>query len=267
MVASFSALHKRVANFARQECEATPIVWNGRLLVVIFDRNGFVVFKDFNTTEQVARIAWDYSFGCAFVDADGSLTVFGTHGTKKHVVCAPVAPDYTLGPIRPVLDAWPDQKIYNLSVCKGPHGYVLAYEADETGLVPFSVRFAVSPDMVAWTHFGTVYEPTVYVACPTIRYVNGAYHVLHLRETGAGGWATYVTRTVDFEKFSAKSAAPVFAADDPSEGVNCSDVDLLEHNGVTHFTYMIGDQKTWWNVRTAVYIGTMAQFFAEAYPA
>jgi hypothetical protein len=62
-------------------------------------------------------------------------------------------------------------------------------------------------------------------------------------------------------------ASPIFAVDNSSEGANCSDVDLREYNGVTLFTYMIGDQKTWWNVRTAVYIGTMAQFFAEAYPA
>jgi hypothetical protein len=47
------------------------------------------------------------------------------------------------------------------------------------------------------------------------------------------------------------------------EGINNSDVDLVESNGVVHFLYLTGDQLTWGNLKKAVYVGSMKQFFSE----
>ena len=50
------------------------------------------------------------------------------------------------------------------------------------------------------------------------------------------------------------------------EGINNSDVDLIEYEGKTYLFYATGDQATWGTIRVAMYDGLMQQFFASYFP-
>ena len=45
------------------------------------------------------------------------------------------------------------------------------------------------------------------------------------------------------------------------EGVNNSDVDVLESGGITYFVYAVGDQQDWVDLKMATYIGSIQRFF------
>ena len=54
--------------------------------------------------------------------------------------------------------------------------------------------------------------------------------------------------------------------DASGEGIINSDVDLIEHDGFVYLTYADGDQMFQHDLKTAVYSGTLEQFFAEFWP-
>ena len=110
-------------------------------------------------------------------------------------------------------------------------------------------------------------------AAPTIRYLNGWYYVIYLRYIGVGYFTT-IERTQDFVEFEAFAGNDTYDEftqvmspfDASGEGINNSDVDLIEHDGTVYFTYADGDQMFWHDLKTAVYFVTMEQFFAEFWP-
>jgi len=54
--------------------------------------------------------------------------------------------------------------------------------------------------------------------------------------------------------------------DHANEGINNSDVDMVEFNNKIYFTYANGDQQYWHDLKLAEYNGTLQQFFAEFWP-
>nr|MDO8111002.1 hypothetical protein [Candidatus Sigynarchaeota archaeon] len=275
-------IHKRSAVYLASQCECTPVVLGGRLLTVTFDRpvvgwnRGLAILvHEMVTRELVARVPWDHGLGCAIV-VDGTLRVFGSIDweSRNSVATAALTLDFKLGPTEVVLEAVEGQTIFNTSVAPCPGGYVMAYEVREKGLVDFSIRFAKSKDLLHWEKVGTVFEPTTYAACPSIRYCGGWYYFIYLRHFKPR-YISWIARTADFETFdvfhgNAKHpATTAFLSSrccESWEGINNSDVDLVEHGGMTFIVYCDGDQQTWMNVRTAVYMGTMGQLFKEFWP-
>lgn len=270
-------IHKRPGAYLADRCECTPIVVGDDLLTVTFEREsahgtGIVVHR-LATREVAARAPWNYGLGCAIV-ADGVVRVFGSSdwSTHNHVATALLSPDWKMGENDHALGAVEGQRIFNTSVAPCPGGYVMAYEVHEPGLVNFSIRFARSADLVRWERAGEVFEPDVYAACPTIRYHDGWYYVLYLRHFKH--YVTCIARTRDlaaFERFEGNARWPASVAvlspkGCPHEGINNSDIDMVEWHGTVVFTYCDGDQRTWMNLRTAAYLGTAAQFFNEFFP-
>lgn len=260
--------------------EATPVTLNGRLLLVTGHRVPWTLtvgtsvrVYDFLTLELLAEHPWPYGLVSAMAE-DGKICIFGTEDWSQPgngVFTAVLDASLAMGPTAEIYRGPSDRKIYNTSVCKTPTGYAMAIEVDEPGLMPFSVRFATSPDLIAWTDVGIVMHPTSYAACPTIRHIDGWYYILYLRHV-EGRFMTFIGRTadfIDFDWFAGNAKYPnttqvlVSAA---NEGINNSDVDLCEQNGVTFFVYADGDQSTWGNLRSAVYLGTIVDFFREYWP-
>lgn len=50
------------------------------------------------------------------------------------------------------------------------------------------------------------------------------------------------------------------------EGINNSDVDLIEYEGRTYLYYATGDQATWATIRVAMYDGLMKTFYEKHFP-
>jgi hypothetical protein len=270
-------LHKRPGVYLANQCECTPVVLDGELLTITFEREdshgkGIIVHR-LASREIVTRVPWNHGLGCAII-IDGQVRVFGSSdwSARNHVATALLSRDWKIGETTQVLEAVAGQKLFNSSVTPCPGAYIMAYEVDETDLVNFSIRFARSTDLLHWEKIGVVFEPTVYAACPTIRYHDGWFYILYLRHFKH--YVTCIARTRDFTTFEGfegnarwpASIAVLSPLDSPQEGSNNSDIDMVEWHGSTVFTYCDGDQRTWMNLRTAVYLGTAGQFFKEFFP-
>lgn len=268
--------------YIEKQVEATPIVYHDRLLTLTFSRaltpfdfNNYqstgIWIHDFFTKELIANIPWEYGLGCAIVVED-KIIVFGTKDWDRRnaIYTAQINPDFTLEGTKLVFEALPEQKFFNMSVCQGKDGYIMAYEVAEPHMVNFSIRFAHSKDLKEWTKIGNVFHPDMYAACPTIKYLEGYYYIVYLRHE-QHAYVEFIARTQDFinfEDFDGNSKwdkytqvlSPKNAFD---EAWNNSDIDFVEYKGFVYFTYGDGDQQGNDDMRTAVYFGTLKQFFEE----
>ena len=273
-------IHKKAGTYLSGLMEADPIVFNGELCTVTSVRSGStgteIVVHNLFTKQERARKAFAYGLVCALVD-NGVLYVFGTSnwsaaGNHVAMISTTDLVNWT-SPITVFNTHVSGQTIFNTSIDKTPTGYVMAYEVSEPGLVDFSIRTATSTNLLSWTPVGVVVHPQSYAACPCIKYLNGWYYIVYLRNVD-GGFVSFIMRTNDFityDYFNGNAKWPDYIqflshVSFPTEGNNNSDVGMIEHNGITYITYAVGDQQTWANVRTAVYLGTLEQLFKEFWP-
>lgn len=288
---SLPSIHKCYGYYLPNAVESTPVVYQDQLYLINFERpvvgqigTAWVLY-DFFSKKEIYRHPWPHMLGCAFIE-NNTLYIYGTTGwvegfTHIDMMQAELDPTNPAQPIKntsPIIKIWDsikDQRLFNTSVCKGSslHQYVMAYETEEKGLVNFSVRFAISKDLKKWESIGTIFHPDIYAACPTIRYLNGYYYILYLRSVGKY-YMEYISRTKDFRTFEdfqgnnrlGSNVQVLSSMRYDHEGINNSDIDLVEFRGITYIIYADGDQQTWANLRTAIYLGTMDQFFAEFWP-
>jgi hypothetical protein len=114
-----------------------------------------------------------------------------------------------------------------------------------------------------WTKLpDAIFGKDRYTACPAVRFCNGWFYLLYL-ESKPPKYETYLARSRDLVRWELSSRNPVLTPGS-GEDINTSDADLAEFRGKTVIYYAIGDQKTWSNVKHAVYPGTMREFF-ESY--
>lgn len=154
------------------------------------------------------------------------------------------------------------RQYFNNSVAQLPDGtFIMAYETCEAGTVCFNTRFAWSSDLSTWHEAAGLFSPDRYAACPTIRFIDGMYYMFILRSVGEGNFVTFIARSHDLNTWE-ESLIPVLAASG-DEGVNNSDMDLVEHQGQVIISYATGDQLTWDHIKFARYDGTLASFVKE----
>lgn len=262
--------------------ENTPIVWNGRPLLVLNHRDdtknktdGYVasmycMIKDLTTGEKVARLAEGHSFVSALVDGR-RLHVFASQGTN-HDWFGDIhhfwSDDLKTWQQEPAIVRRPGEHLFNSSVCRDEQGYLMAYESNQP--VTFCFRFARSKDLSHWetvpglTFTGENHE---YSACPVIRCFAPYYYVIYLHAAipGHNGWVSYVARSKDLETWELSPLNPILETP-PGEGVNASDVDLFEWDGGTYLYYATGDQQTWSSLRVAHYAGSTREMFERWFP-
>ncbi len=229
--------------------------------------------EDVASSEVVTAFAEGYGLASAFVD-DETVYVYAIPNDSRGSDRIDCFRSRDLEHWEPssVLVALEGEELFNQSVCRAGDRYVMAYESRDTHYPPFTIYFAESQDLMAWSRIsGPVYGTDRYTACPTIRYVDGMFYMLYLEHLKPRWWfETYLTRSSDLVNWEQSPLNPVLAPVGP-EHINASDADLMEHstNGrpVVSVYYATGDQKTFGAVTSADYAGTEQEFFAHYYPA
>lgn len=261
----------------RDMCEISPFHWKGRLchLECVRPATGgtaddyALVFRDAETGRELGRCGTGYGLASIIVHR-GTAYVFASRLENGgwHDVTLFRSADLTNWKSQLALKG-ENEQLFNSSVCKGPDGFVMAYESNDPVWQAFTVKFATSRNLLTWTKapeatFGT----NRYVACPCIRYARGWYYVLYL-EHRMPRWCfeTYVTRSRDLSNWELSAANPVLRAEEVDEGINASDPEIIEHGGKTLVYYCVSDQLTWTHIKRLTYPGRLTDFFESWYRA
>ncbi len=286
--------------------EATPVVWQGRLLRFEYVQamhwandtgHSFYHFVDMETGATTPRFGWDHNYGSAHVEGD-TMYVFGT-----------VRPDYSKMEVfwSQDLTTWDSQLglhlpgwgFYNQSVCKGPDGYMMAFEVGEPPELVgqrFTLFFATSSDLKNWQVLPPddhAFLRDRYAACPVLRWVEPYYYMVYLElfhtpaDAPAETWRIenctlepYVVRTQDFLHWESSDCNPLLSISPEDKLLanpnftdaqqahiagavnrNNSDVDLCEYQNQTVVLYSWGAQSGTEFLAEAIYDGPLDQFF------
>lgn len=258
-------------------CEVSHVHWQGRLCRMECVRPGeggqrsdyYLLLRDAETGEELARFAEGYGLASAFVHDDtfhafaarwedgnwNDVTRFSSKDLRQWESAVAVVQE--------------NEHLFNSSVCRGADGFVMAYESNDPAYPAFTTKFAISPDLNTWTKrpeatFGT----NRYTACPFITFADGYYYVLYLeRQEPLWLFETWITRSRNLTGWELSAANPVLSPAALGEGINVSDPDLIEHEGKTRLYYAAGDQLKWMNIQWAQFEGTLAQFLQHWYEA
>lgn len=260
----------------RELCELSPIEWKGRLCHMESIRPGhggtredyYLLLKDAETGEELAKFALGYGLACAMVH-DDTFYAFASRWEEDgswNDVTMFRSKDFENWDAKVVVQQ-EDEHLFNSSVAPCPDGFVMAYESNDGRWPAFTTKFATSPDLETWTKWPeSTFGTNRYTACPCIRWVNGYYYVLYLEcRTPLHAFETYITRSKDLTNWELSAANPVLAPQGIGEGINASDPDLIEWNGQTWVYFAVGDQLTWMDIRRAPYEGSMQDFFERWY--
>ncbi len=267
---------------SRTPMESTPVLFNSRLLLVSNNRPGgaeakgddaYLYIDDLKSGIEVVRFGKGHSFVSAFVNGP-ELNVFSLEFTDFGRVMNSTGIDrMTSNDLKnwkseKVILPEGDEHLFNSSVCRDKKGYLMAYESDKP--VQFCFKFARSADLSKWDKInGLVFtgENHEYSACPVIRFFEPYYYVIYLHASTEGhkGWISYMARSSDLASWELSPYNPVLEAE-PGEGINNSDVDILEYRDKTYLYYATGDQETWGTVRVAMFEGSEKTFFESHFP-
>ena len=269
----------------REPMENTPVLFNSRLLMVanfrpsggsnLKDKDSYLYIDDLLTGEEILRFGSAHSFVSAFVnglelnvfalDFKASGKVWEASGIDRFVTT-----DLKNWKSEKVILPDGNENLFNNSVCRDDSGYVMAYESDTP--VKFCFKFARSKDLAIWEKIPDLAytgESNEYSACPVIRYFKPYYYVIYLHAPIPEhiGWIAYMSRSKDLVNWELSPYNPILEADEKQgEGINSSDVDILEYEGRTYLYYATGDQATWSTIRVAMYDGLMKTFYENHFP-
>lgn len=266
----------------RTPMENTPVLFNSRLLLVTNYRPGgaeakgkdaYLYIDDLKTGTEVARLGEGHSFVSAFVNGN-ELNIFALEFSdfgrvmNSNGIDRLVTSDLINWKTEKVILPEGSEHLFNTSVCRDDKGYLMAYESDKP--VQFCFKFARSADLSKWEKIDGLAFTGVkneYSACPVIRYFNPYYYVIYLHNKMAGhnGYISFMARSKNLIDWELSPFNPILEAEE-GEGLNNSDVDILEYEGKTYLYYATGDQETWGTIRAAMYDGIMKAFFENHFP-
>jgi hypothetical protein len=259
-------------------CEVAPVVWRGQLCLLECIRpvsggapsDYYLSLKEMQTDRELARFAEGYSLASAQVH-NGTLYVFAARYEPKsgwNDVTLFKSSDLKSWEKKIVVKQDPHEHLFNSSVCEGPDGFVMAYETDDPSYPPFSIKFARSKDLESWTRVpDVVFGTDRYTACPCIRYASGYYYLMYLEHrTPRWFFETFMARSKDLKTWQLSPLNPMLTPDGIDDGINASDLDVIEHEGSAYIYYAVGDQRTWMNIKRANYPGPLREFFERHFP-
>jgi pimeloyl-ACP methyl ester carboxylesterase len=273
--------------------ETTPIVFKGRLYRFEWVREGYwdnqrktnyFRLVDHETGEVLPPFGDGHEFGSAFVN-EGAIYVTGTKDRGAvNMFSSSNLKNW---------DTWqviPPGKygIFNTSLCRADNEFVLMFEIDkpvEEAGVPFTARFAKSPDLRKWTITPPEcnYTKERYSAPHCLRWRDGWFYDFYLE--ARDGYEIRVVRSRDLIHWISSPLNPVLRASPEDKIIakaslngdqrgrianavnrNNSDIDFCNWQGRLMINYSWGNQQGIEHLAEAVYDGTEDQFLLGWFP-
>jgi len=260
--------------------ESSPFVWNGQLKYFVAERDDKkkiydLAIYDFATRKKEVTFGKGLGLGSAAV-INNTLYVTATKDWfefgKSEVYLMTSTDLRTFSKPKLILKAAGDQKIFNSDITYDTNAkkFVISYESQDSHSVPFTIYFLESKDGNKWEPVNdAIFGKDIYVACPTIKYLDKYYYLLFVKEEyydpncpKCKSYVAEIARSQDLKKWQT-SPDQFLVADKNDEGDNNSDVDLTEYNGNTYLFYAIGDQNSWGGLKYAEYNGSMQELFSD----
>jgi hypothetical protein len=175
-----------------------------------------------------------------------------------------------------VLTAEPQEKFFNVAVCRGKNKFVLLVESNDPAWPPFTFKYFVSDDLLHWQPIPDgIYGREKYVGGPALYYEGGFYYTLYLQNLGKS-WETRITRSKDLRHWDDAPEERPFVPFDPSHRnlplrpaevaeCNASDAELCYWKGKTIVYFTGSDQVIAGDLQWAEFAGTPRQLFEHFY--
>jgi len=257
--------------------EVEPIMFDGALWTITGIAPHGTYAGQFRVDGGLARPlavipAPDMCYPSAYVE-NGTVFVFGTSVDHKRISVMRSTDLLTWTPPVVVYTAPSGMGFFNTSVARNPvkNRTRMIVETQDTAYPskPFVAHFLKPQTMEQWTMLPHVFSDAPFVNCPTIAYIGDTLYMLYMTLYG-DQHITFAARSFDDgvtwgQGLGADGETAAFVPS-AGEGNNNSDVALVEHNGQTYFTYGRGNQLAWLECATAVYPGTMKQYFEQFFP-
>ncbi|HOZ49296.1 MAG TPA: hypothetical protein PLO37_15895 [Candidatus Hydrogenedentes bacterium] len=277
--------------------ETNPVVFNNRLYRFEYVRatryapnttgESYFRFIDVATGAPTPAFAKGCHLGSAYVLGE-TMYAYGVDAWGGQHIKVFWSKDLDTWESRTALEL-PGWQIFNNSVCSDASRHIMAFEIgappEETGAA-FTMRFATSDDLIAWTLTPPecVYTKERYSACGDIHYLDGYYYMIYL-EALPGCWEPYLVRSKDLIHWESSPYNPVIQHSDEDRRIanaaltdeqrkrietatnaNNSDVGLCEFEGRTVLYYSWGDQHGTEHLAEAVYDGGVKALLEGFFP-
>lgn len=259
--------------------EGSIFEWQNKLYYLVSERtmdgkDHLLSVIDFNSNKKISSFGQGLGLASVIVNSD-SLYIFATQDWgirgKSSIVQITTSDLKLYSKPKIVFTAGENQSIFNTSVTKNSdtNKFIMAIETDEDSLPAFNIRFLESTDLSSWKLVNSdIFGRNVYVACPSLRYVDGYYYMLYLRDRNINheckdciSYIVNVARSKDLSEWEISSQDVLTPSKD--EGINTSDPDIAEHLGKTILLYSVGDQAAWSNMKYATFNGPLKDFFSN----
>ena len=277
--------------------ETTPVVFKGGLYRFEYVRrtywanrsgDSYFRFVEHDSGRSGKPFAQGYHLGNVYVEND-TLFVTATNTWDGERIDILASDDMQRWECWNALDL-PGYGLFNTSVCRAKDSYVLMFEVGKppeiTG-VPFTARFAVSPDMKTWelTPPECTFSKGRYTAPHCLRYHDGYYYNFYLESLDAE-YAQFLVRSRDLIHWETSAHNPVLRASEEDKrianpaftplqqerirtavNINNSDIDFCEYQGSLMINYSWGNQRGVEHLAEAQFDGTLVDFLTGWFPA
>ncbi len=178
-----------------------------------------------------------------------------------------------------VLEAEPQEKFFNVSVCRGETSFIMLVESNDPAWPAFTFKYFSSDNLTEWERVpDALYGVDKYVGGPALYFEGGWYYTLYLQSLPDRYYETRVTRSHDLVHWEDAPESRPFVTFNPENPVhplrppeireqNASDAELCYWNGKTRIYYTGGDQRYAGDLQHAEFNGTprelLESFYAE----
>jgi hypothetical protein len=275
---SLPDIHKRVGNYLPRGSvsETSILAARGSLYTTSFQRQlsppQLWVYNFFNPAVQLAAVSWPGTFGNA-IEVNGTIHVIGAqnpYSSGNALIHAML--DQSFNPVgtSTVLTAAAGTTFLNSGIGPGPNGsYVLSYDTITLAGGAYVTKFLQTSDFVTWTPIGGSFAPAGGRSGLALRpWWDAAANAYYMIMIINGSGVIYMQSATSPDLVTFTMGPPLLWPDYQAVtgAYSESDATLADFNGYVYMLFFDGNQATFSDTRSAIYLGTRSQLDAELFP-